>query len=143
MDAQLASSTKQGIRLTRDGLSILRELQRNFPRGAIVSESSITVGAHNFGILVRNAGHKVTSGIKQRDAAVRAGATGAVTLVYNRGRLIMPSIESISRRPDLVKQILNMFRPEENDAIVIAGAETKEKAEESARAAAWTLLQQI
>jgi len=54
----------------------------------------------------------------------------------------MPSVESISAKwPNLAKQILKIFRPEENDVIAIFGAHTKGKA--GAEAGAWTLITQL
>lgn len=138
----LATSTKRGIQLTIDGLSILGELQRNFPRGAVVPRSSITVGPHNFGILVRNGGHKVRSGIEQRDAAVRAGAVGAVTLLFKSGLLYAPPMSKFAAKgwEETARKMLEIFNPKESDAIVICGAESVRKAEDGARAAAQTLV---
>ncbi len=142
LDANLVKTSRLGCDLTESGLSILNELNAKLGRRAEVSRSSMTVGTHNFGILVKNAASRVKSGIEQRDAAVRVGAIGAVTLVLKGGELIMPPSESISRKwPNVTKQILNTFQPEENDVIIIAGAHTEKKAEEAGRAAAWTLIE--
>jgi len=142
IDAGLATTNRRGIQLTKSGLLIRAELKRNFPREAAVPRSSITVGPHNFGILVANGGRKVTNGIEQRDAAVRAGATGAVTLLFKRRLLYVPPMERVTARDwqRTARGILNIFKPKENDAIVICGAESMRKAEEGARAAAWTLI---
>jgi hypothetical protein len=85
----------------------------------------------------------VKSGIEQRDAAVRAGADGAVTLVVKHGELIMPPAADSKMRPkaDNAKKIQETFQPQESDAIIIAGANSEQNAEEGARAAAWTLLE--
>lgn len=138
----LIVSTRRGIELTRSGLLILGELQRSFPRAAIVPKSSITVGRHNFGILIRNGGHKVSSGIEQRDAAVRAGAVGAVTLLFRGGRLYVPPVREFARKgwEEIAQGIMDIFHPKDFDAIVICGAESARKAEEGARAAAWALI---
>jgi len=142
ISAGLATATRQGIQLTRSGLSILDELKHNFPRQAVVPRSSTTVGLHNFGILVTNGAHRVMNGIEQRDAAVRAGGTGAVTLLFKRRLLYVPPMKRVTAR-DWQKTaggILDIFKPKENDAIVICGAESMRKAEDGARAAAWTLI---
>lgn len=108
-----------------------------------VSHSSVTVGAHNFGILVKGAANRIKSGIEQRDAAVRAGADGAVTFVIKHGELVMPPpAESMMRgQENAAKKIQEIFQPQENDAVIIAGADTERNAEEGARAAAWTLIE--
>jgi len=141
-DEGLAISTKRGIRLTRSGLSILKELQRSFPKGATVPRSSITVGLHNFGVLVRSGADRVRSGIEQRDAAVRAGAIGAVTVLFRNGRLYMPPVKEfeVEDWKETARTIMEIFNPKDSDAIVICGAESMQQAEDGARAAAWTLV---
>ena len=138
----LATVSRKGIQLTRSGLSILEEFKRSFPKGTIVPKSPITVGLHNFGILIRNGGTKVRSGIEQRDAAVRVGAVGAVTLLFRRGRLQMPPMKEFAGKgwEEIARGIMDIFDPKDSDAIVICGAESVRKAEDGARAAARTLV---
>jgi len=128
---------------TRSGLSILNQIDAKLGRRTNVSKSSITIGAHNFGILVRGAANKVRSGIEQRDAAVRAGAAGAVTLVLKRGELVMPppAGSTMKEWPRIAEQFVQTFQPRENDVIIIAGADSEQNAEQGARAAAWTLME--
>jgi hypothetical protein len=143
LEARLIKISKRGCELTDRGLSITKHLNSKLGPKMKVSRSPITVGPYDFGILVRNAANKVSSGIEQRDAAVRAGANGAVTLVFKNGQLFMPSTDdSKIRQPsDAIEQILGNFRPAEKDLIIIAGADTERLAEDGARAAAWTLLE--
>ena len=69
---------------------------------------------------------------------MRAGANGAVTMVFKNGQLFMPSADDskIRQSPDAIKQILENFRPREKDVIIIVGPDTERLAEEGARAAA-------
>jgi len=140
--ARLIRTSRRGCALTKDGLAILEELNSKLPRQAKVAPSSVTVSSHNFGILVKNVADRVRNGIEQRDAAVRAGAMGAVTLVFKRGKLFTPPADIMPRNwGGLAKRILELFEPGENDVIVIAGGDTEEKAEDGGRAAAWTLIE--
>jgi hypothetical protein len=141
LEARLAKVSKRGCELTESGSSILKDLSSNLGPMARVSRSPITIGPYDFGILVRKAANKVNSGIEQRDAAVRVGANGAVTFVFRGHRLLMPPIHSrtLGSR-DTTEQILQNFRPKENDVVIIAGADSERLAEDGARAAAWTLL---
>jgi DNA-binding transcriptional regulator LsrR (DeoR family) len=143
MDARLIEISRSGCELTRSGQSILNEMNVRFGTRSKVSHSSVTVGAHNFGILVKGAANRIKSGIEQRDAAVRAGADGAVTFVAKHGELVMPPpAESMMRgQENAAKKIQEIFQPQENDAVIIAGADTERSAEEGARAAAWTLIE--
>jgi hypothetical protein len=43
----------------------------------------------------------------------------------------------------VIKQMVGNFRPDEDDVIVIAGADTGRLAEDAARTAAWTLLKEL
>jgi len=143
LDAGLINVSRRGCELTRSGLSILNQIDAKLGRRTNVSKSSITIGAHNFGILVRGAANKVRSGIEQRDAAVRAGAAGAVTLVLKRGELVMPppAGSTMKEWPRIAEQFVQTFQPRENDVIIIAGADSEQNAEQGARAAAWTLME--
>jgi len=142
LDAQLIAISRSGCALTRSGHSILNELNLMLGTRTKVFRSSVTVGTYNFGILVKGAANRIKSGIEQRDAAVRAGADGAVTLVVKHGELVMPPAESkMTTQESVAKKIQEAFRPRENDAIIIAGADSEQNAEEGARAAAWTLIQ--
>jgi hypothetical protein len=91
--------------------------------------------------LVRNQGHELKSGIEQRDAAVMAGAKNATTMVLKGGKLVIPSVPN-----DLAKEFpraanqMKTLQPKEMDVIVIMGADSSEKTEYGALAAAWTLL---
>jgi hypothetical protein len=142
LEARLVKISKRGCELTGSGLSILKELSSKLGPKASVARSPITVGPYDFGILVRKAGNKVTSGIDQRDAAVRAGGNGAVTLVFRHGHLQMPSADDskIKVPPHVAGEVIENFRPQENDVLVIAGGSSERVAEDSAMAAAWTLL---
>jgi hypothetical protein len=144
VDAGLIRISRRGCELTRTGTSVLNELNAKLGPRIEVPKSSITVGVRNFGVLVRGAANKVKSGIELRDAAVKAGAAGAVTLVLKRGELVMPrpAQSEMKRWPSVSRQILEMFQPRENDVIVIAGGDSQEIAEEGARAAAWMLMGQ-
>ena len=138
---RLIKISKAGCELTKNGLSILKDLKSKFPKKIKVPASSVTVDAHNFGILIKDAANKVRNGIEQRDSAVRAGASGAVTLVFQQGRLFMPPLAMIESKewPEISRQLLELFQPEENDVIIVGGGDSEEKAEQGARAASWTI----
>jgi hypothetical protein len=142
LEARLARISRRGCELTDRGLSIMKHLDSKLGPKVRVSRGPITVGPYDFGILVRKGANSVSGGIEQRDAAVRAGANGAVTLVFKDGELLMPSTEGSETRqsPDAIAEIVKKFQPKENDVIVITGGDTERLAEDGAWAAAWTLL---
>jgi hypothetical protein len=64
---------------------------------------------------------------------LKAGANGAVTLVFKNGQLFLPSTDdsNISQSPDTIKQILKNFRPREKDVTIISEADTERVTENS------------
>ncbi|MBS7643336.1 DUF4443 domain-containing protein [Candidatus Bathyarchaeota archaeon] len=142
-DIGLIKISKLGIELSPSGRKILNELKSKIVQSANVSKNPLTVGTYNVGILIRDSAHKVRYGVEQRDAAIKVGAKGATVLIFKDGRLSAPAVSSDVEKdwPEVARQILKIFRPAENDVIVIGSADTEVKAEEGARAAAWILLE--
>ena len=133
---------KSGAVLTKKGQRVLNELNVKLGKKVRIEGMSIAVGTCVYGIQVKGSADKVRVGIEQRDAAVRAGALGAVTVVFKKGRLYVPPAdrsppEEWTRDRD---KILEVFAPSEGDVIIICGAASERDAESGARAAAWTLL---
>jgi predicted transcriptional regulator len=140
-DAGLIATSKEGCSLTDKGLRLWKEYESVFKMTEI-GKSELTFGDYNFAILIKSGGHKVKSGMEQRDAAVMAGAKGATTMLFKKGRLIFPSTNKDVAEdfPKASNQIPRLLRLEENDAIIIASSDSLRKAEYGALAAAWTLL---
>lgn len=140
----LVESNKLGCRLTEEGERFLQSLKSKLGAPIPLQRSFLTVGESNFGILVKGVGDKVGSGIEQRDAAVRMGATGATTLIFKEGKLLMPPTNKPLEEdwPELAESIRRTFAPNENDVIIVCGAEDKAAAERGAMAAAWSLIRE-
>jgi len=141
-DAGLILTSKSGCTLTNDGLRLWKEYQSMFKKRVEIGKSELALADYDVAILVKSCGHKVKSGVEQRDAAVVAGAKGATTIVFKKGRLIIPSVSRDVARdfPKAASQIVKFLEPEENDVIIIGSADSLGKAEYGVLAAAWTLL---
>ena len=142
VEAGLITTSKAGCAFTGKGLRTWKEFEEAFPTRVGVGGSELANSAFNFAFLVKNAGHKVASGIDQRDAAIVAGAKRAIVIVSKNGHL---SIESVSENiekdfPKAASQILKDIKPEDNDVIVVGGADDPLRAMRGAFAAAWSLL---
>jgi predicted transcriptional regulator len=140
--ARLITTSEKGCSLTDDGRQLWNEYKAIFRKKVEIRKNELTLAEKNIAILVKNRGHKVGSGIQQRDAAIRVGAKGAITIKFSKGRMIIPTVsENITEEfPSAAKQILNHLHPEENDAIVIGSADDPLTAEYGSLAAAWTLV---
>ena len=70
------------------------------------------------------------------------GAKRALAIVSKEGHLIIDSVSgSVEKEfPEASAKILHNLTPEENDVIIIAGAENLVKAKRGAFAAAWVLI---
>ena len=141
-DGGLIVTSKEGCRLTEKGADIWEKIEEIFPKRIEIERTPLTTAEYNYAFLVKNSGHKVKSGIEQRDAAIMGGARRAVVIVSKNGHLM---IESVSKSiendfPEASNKIFKDLKPEENDVIVIAGADNPLKAKRGAFAASWVLL---
>ena len=141
-EAELIQTSKEGCNLTEKGKKIWQQFDEIFPRRVDLSSSELYPSKFNHAFLVKNTGEKVTSGIDQRDAAIIAGARKALVIVYHGGRLRIESVsEDIEKQyPKAAQQILDRLQPQENDVVIVAGAETDLKAKRGAFAASWSLI---
>jgi len=135
---ELIRISRGGIWLTGEGERLFSSLQSNLSQAAEIPKGSLTVGAFNVAILVRDGAGAVRAGVEQRDAAMKVGAQGATTLVFKNGRLIMPDVsEDVFRDlPKVRNLIMSQLKPSENDVVVIGSADDRWAAELGATAAA-------
>ncbi len=141
----LIVTSKAGCSLTRKGRAVWREFEELFPKRAGIAQTELTNSEFNYAFLVKNCGQNVKSGIEQRDAAIVAGAKGAVIIVSKQGHLV---IESVSNRleqrfPAAANQIIGTFHPVDNDVVVLVGAASLWKAKLGAFAASWALVDRL
>jgi predicted transcriptional regulator len=141
--SKIITSGPQGCRLTKRGTLLYKRLRGKLSGVLMVAPNQFSLDKASAAVLVRVAGRSVTRGVEQRDAAIRAGATGACTLVYrsNAYRMPLENEEWKLDRQDSLGQILSgLFQPRENDVIIIASAPKTETAKYGAMAAALTLM---
>jgi len=134
--------SRTGIVLSDLGEKILSDLRSNLSEESEVPESSLTVGPHNVAVLIKNVADSVKYGLEQRDAAIRAGALGATTLIFRNDRLIMPGVSNdvFQNIKPIHDMLVAKLKPEENDVIVIGSADDKRTAEFAAKTVALKLL---
>ena len=142
VDAGLVETSKEGCNLTKKGLDIWGQFKEIFPKRIEIPKSELTGSEFNFAFLVKDSGQKVGSGIDQRDAAIIAGARKALVIVVRGGHL---SIESVSdcieqQYPKAANLLIEELKPQDNDVIIIAGADSLLKAKRGAFAASWSLI---
>ncbi len=138
----LIEGSRQGIAFSEYGKKIFSSLRSKISEGVEVPNSPMTVGPFNLAVLVRNAAHRVNRGVEQRDTAIKAGALGATTMIFSRGKLVIPSgEENVFKGISSIYDILiSRLSPKENDVIILGSGENKTSAEIGAKMAALELL---
>lgn len=131
---------RQGHQLSKEGDRHLTRLHRVLVNTGRIRQTSFTVDRINFGCHLRNRAHLVTDGVRLRDAAMQAGASGATTLIQgpNPEYLIMPTEHRVSRTE--AAELLKGFDLAEGDVLIIGTGPTDIAARLGAIAAIMTLL---
>ena len=141
-DSGLIVTLKEGGTLTDKGVRVWKNFEDVFPKRVVIGKTALTPSEYNYAFLVKNKGHRVKSGIDQRDAAIMGGARRALVIVFKDGHLMIESISNSIETdfPEAAKVILKDLQPEDNDVILIAGADNLLKAKRGAFAASWVLI---
>jgi Mn-dependent DtxR family transcriptional regulator len=142
--ANIITIEKGGCALTKRGTQLYNSLRSRVSKISSMDARALALDKVSAAVLIRGSGHLVKRGIEQRDAAMRAGATGACTLVFQGREFLMPMSESEEWRLDqddpLFQDLKNAFNPEEGDVVVLSSASGRVLAEHGAMAAALTFM---
>ena len=141
--ARLIETGKAGCALTNRGRPIYNVLRGKLSEIKVVKAGQLALDKMSVAVLVRGGARHVRGGIEQRDAAIRAGATGACTLVVVKGKYLMPTAgrkEAINSDDVLVHDLERLFNPMDGDAVIIVSAPDRRSSEQGAVAGALQLL---
>ena len=119
-----------GVTITKYGKALLDRLAIEIvhPR-----TDRYVLGTSTCGALIRGKGPSVTNGTAQRNAAIRVGGEGCTTWFMRDGEIIMaPDWNVDSKDPSFGIELRRATGMSEGDALVIAGADTPEKARDVA-----------
>ena len=139
----LIGTNASGCYLTRSGSSALDTLSRTISGFPEVTAEGMTLGSFQAAVAVRGGGKVVSSGIEQRDSAIRMGASGATTYIMRKGMFTIPGGSEDCEKdfPGTVwAQLKGALRPRNGDALILCGASEKREAKLGALAAALSLL---
>ncbi len=121
------SVDRAGVKVTSKGiLELQRRLEKMHIKGIKdFPHRELNIGPSSVAILISGATAKVTSGLEERDQAVRAGALGAITIIYSGGVYKMPRVYGNLEveAPNWYRAILDTFKPEDESCIVIVFGE--------------------
>jgi len=141
MQARVVENSRRGCVLTQRGKALYGLLRRKLSTVMDFDAEQLALGKTNAAVMVRASGKRVRRGIEQRDAAILAGANGAVTLLVQNGEYVMPvePKEKLAPLDPFVLKLESCFHPRDNDVLIIAGAQERTLAHFGAMAAAFTL----
>lgn len=134
----LIETSKAGTTLTSKGEAMCSEFLSSIPAETNVPKCSVGLGKFNHVVLLKEFGFAVKSGIEQRDAAVKMGALGATTLLFQDGKFVMPgrSHDSLRKEPHIRKLLIDKLKPTDGDVLIVGSAEDERTAELAAKNAA-------
>lgn len=134
----LIENSNAGMWLTNKGNSIYSKLHAVIPSEMYLPACSITIGKFNYAVLVKDHARNIKTGIEQRDAAIKIGAVGATTLIFEKGKFLMPDRNQVALRkdPKIYATLMEKLKPEDNDVVIIGSAEDRKTAEMAAKNAA-------
>ncbi len=142
VDSGLVETSKEGCNLTEKGLEIWGQFEEVFPKRIEIPKSELTGSEFNFAFLVKNSGQKVVSVIDKRYAAIIAGARKALVMVDRGNHLSIKSVSDCIEQqyPKAANLLIEKLKPQDNDVIIVAGADSLLKAKRGAFAASWSLI---
>jgi hypothetical protein len=135
----LVESSNAGTTMTKKGNSFFSDLASSMPSETHLSRCNITLGKYNHAILLKQMSFAVKSGIEQRDAAIKVGASGATTLLFKDNRFLIPrsNYNALKDEEQLARQLIENLHPNEKDVIIIGtDNSSKKRAEFGAKNAA-------
>jgi predicted transcriptional regulator len=127
---------KNGVALTQGGVDCWNTVKMDL---RAVHINDLTIGDYDCAVRVPGMALSVTYGCEERDTAIKAGATGATTLVCSNGVLIFPGSD-YPVDPKTDKAIRDCFDIRDDDVIIIGTGTSIELAEKGAVTAGIELL---
>jgi predicted transcriptional regulator len=132
-----------GCVLTKSGFKHFHALVKLLPWRSPVNCGLLGLGKQCFAVLVKHRSAKVNKGIEQRDAAIKSGAIGAFTVLFKKGRFVVPfgwedCEKSGASEPWI--SIRAAAKPKDGDTVIISGSDDLLLSEYGALSAALSIL---
>lgn len=135
----MIETSNAGTKMSDKGKKFFAELHSSIPAECKIPKCSIALGEFNYAILLKKLASAINIGIEQRDAAIKVGGIGATTLLFRKGKFMMPTanIDSLRKEPQIYRLLIEELNPKDGDVVIIASSEKDRRiAELSAKSAA-------
>lgn len=141
-DARLITIEERGCSLTSLGRKEFAQVKKLIPWSSSLDGKSLGLGDFCWAINVRGRSEKIRRGIEQRDAAVKAGANGALTVIYSSGKFRIPPVDTEGEATTTLEPwaTIRSMGVKERDALIISGSRDLLSAEYGALSAALSIL---
>jgi len=134
---EMISIKQTGITITKTGINYLKGL----PISVVdVDLGDSIVGEYSRAIVVYGVSDKIQNGMQQRDAGIKAGASGCTTVVMRDGEFIIPPDWNLDKeRPEVAKNIREKTDMGEKDILIVGSGDDLNVATAAALTAAFEL----
>jgi hypothetical protein len=138
MMENMIETSNAGTKMSDKGKKFFAELHSSIPAECGIPKCSIALGKFNYAILLKKLGSAINIGIEQRDAAIKVGGIGATTLLFRKGKFMMPTanIDSLRKEPQIHRLLIEELSPKDGDVVIVASSDKNRRiAELSAKSA--------
>ncbi len=118
------SAGRRGCTITAKGTARLSRMLKGLTIVGVRRLESHIAGTTAFNVVfhVRGGADRVRMGVEQRDAAIKAGASGAITLVFDGKAFRFPGVREKLRVTDhnTLKEATADLKPKQSDTLIVA-----------------------
>ena len=135
----LVESSNAGTKMTEKGQLFFSDIKASIPAEMKLPKCSVALAKFNYAVILKQMSSAVTSGIEQRDAAIKMDASGATTLIFRNGKFLLAGtkLDALKNEPKIRKLLMIGLNPIDEDVIIIGSDSASEKrAEFAAKSAA-------
>jgi DNA-binding MarR family transcriptional regulator len=132
-----------GCTLTEKGKREFGGISKTLPWLSQVNARALGIGKSSYAVVIRGKADRVKKGIEQRDAAIKAGASGALTVIYSGGKFKIPDEGTdceVKGPSEPWTSLRREAEPKNGDVLIISAGDKPSSAEYGALAAALTLI---
>ncbi len=134
---KLVKPTTFGQALTKKGRELTDTVNRRISYPVELSIRTFTKSENNVAYLIKEP-KIITSGVKERDSAVKMGADGIIVFIQKKSLELIGAGKTKIKFPKIIKEVLN---PEKNDIIIITFAPKRSASELAGLAVALELIE--
>ncbi len=122
----LTKPTTLGQTLTKKGKDIVDTINTHISYPKEFNIRTFTRHKNNIAYLIKNPKKSITTGTKERDSAVKLGASGLIALIQKNSLELIGTGKTKITPPKIIKETL---KPEKNNIIIITFAPKKSTSE--------------